>query len=106
MSLKHTLLGSQTALCLATLLAACSQQLTPAAAHAYPEPHSTGAKVLKDKCAGCHAAPLPSTHTAQEWQAVLFRMQNHRIMNGLAPLSETENAALLSYLQRHAEVRS
>ncbi len=39
-----------------------------------PHPGSPGANLLQSYCAQCHALPGPGRHTADEWQAVLDRM--------------------------------
>jgi cytochrome c5 len=47
-----------------------------------PDADSRGATVLTLYCAQCHALPTPTMHTAEEWKAVLHRMQNYINSNG------------------------
>ncbi len=42
---------------------------------ALPDPNSRGATMLTLYCVQCHDLPSPSMHTAQEWQAVVDRME-------------------------------
>ncbi len=73
-----------------------------------PEPESRGAKALGLYCVQCHELPIPSMHTAQEWEAILARMRGHMddrsgglIVRLLRP-SEQEEGALAEYLSSHA----
>jgi len=87
------------------LLSACSRDTVTQAPPVYPDPTSTGAKLLAEKCTGCHAPPLPGAHTAREWPGVVFRMQNHRVMTSLKPLTDAEVGQLVEYLQKHAHAQ-
>lgn len=86
---------------IACFLTACSNEIskTPLV---YPEPNSAGARLLKEKCTGCHVPPLPSAHAAEEWSSVVFRMQNHRITRGLGPIGDSERQQLVAYLKKYA----
>ncbi|MCO6412825.1 MAG: hypothetical protein J5I92_08785 [Thiogranum sp.] len=42
--------------------------------NALPHPQSRGAGLLQTYCTQCHALPGPGRHTADEWQAVLDKM--------------------------------
>jgi len=69
----------------------------------YPEQQSQGFKVFSKQCSSCHRPPMPSTHTAHEWEMVLFRMQKHRQQRGLTVLNEIEKKDILAYLKRHSQ---
>jgi len=68
----------------------------------YPEPGSSGARVLLEKCGICHAAPMPSSHGANIWPGILQRMQMRMTSKAQQTLSPEEAGILLEYLQRHA----
>lgn len=72
-------------------------------AQALPEPDSVGARLLNEKCSGCHAPPHPNTHTAMEWAGVIGRMQNYRIIRGHGAIEQPEQQRLLEYLQAYAK---
>lgn len=79
-----------------------------------PEPRSKGARLLGRYCVQCHNLPGPGRHTAQEWPAVVHRMnQRMQMMSGhgmmgmmmgqVAAPSERELQSILDYLQAHAQ---
>jgi len=73
-----------------------------------PEPESEGVKLLSTYCTQCHDLPAPGLHTADEWPAVVQRMNSRmQIMadrgmmhNARAP-SKAEIESILAYLQKH-----
>lgn len=67
-----------------------------------PEPDSDGAKLMLSYCADCHGAPQPSTHAADEWENIVQRMQDHRVMKAMPDLDAVEKSTLLSYLTKYA----
>lgn len=78
----------------AGLLAGCEPRL--------PEPDSPGARVLAERCAGCHRTYAPGTMTAGMWDYQLARMRQLYAQRGLPWLTPAEEAALRAYLARHA----
>jgi cytochrome c5 len=91
---------------LAALLAGCEMPKGGVSKVVLPEPESAGAKVMKEGCSSCHAAPSPAVHTAEEWPNTLYRMQEHRRMNGYALITPEQLGVLLEYLQRHSQNQS
>lgn len=81
--------------------AACTDNL-PQEARELPDATSPGARLLVDKCTGCHGAPHPDVHPIDNWKAVLHRMQNRMTMKAHEPLTQEEFATLLEYLQHYA----
>ena len=75
-----------------------------------PQPHSEGARLMQHYCTQCHGLPGPGLHTAAEWPAVMARMAARaRIMSdqdmmGIQAPSAKEQATLLAYLQKHAQI--
>ena len=75
-----------------------------------PQPHSEGARLMQHYCTQCHGLPGPGLHTAAEWPAVVARMvARARIMSdqdmmGIQAPSAKEQATLLAYLQKHAQM--
>jgi len=72
-----------------------------------PEPQSKGARLLARYCAQCHKLPGPGRHTADEWPAVIERMDSRmamhsRMMGGIVVPSRTKQAIILAYLKTHA----
>lgn len=85
------------------LLVACNGGDEPRVSEIdYPEPASHGAELYRDFCGGCHAPPSPASHPAAEWPNIVFRMEQHRVSQSLAPMNEAQRKELIAYLQRHA----
>ncbi len=76
-----------------------------------PESQSQGALLLVRYCSQCHNLPGPGTHTAEEWPAVVERMNlRMQMMSGpdmmgmmVESPNESELQAILRYLQEHAQ---
>jgi cytochrome c5 len=76
-----------------------------------PESQSQGALLLARYCSQCHNLPGPGTHTAEEWPAVVERMnQRMQMMSGpdmmgmmVESPDESELQAILRYLQEYAQ---
>ncbi len=76
-----------------------------------PELHSEGAHLLQVFCTQCHGLPGPGMHTAEDWPAVVKRMNMRMQMMGRMGMmtgrieapSERELDVILDYLQRHAQ---
>ncbi len=76
-----------------------------------PEPQSQGALLLARYCSQCHNLPGPGTHTAEEWPAVVERMNRRmQMMSGpdmmgmmVESPDESELQAILRYLQEYAQ---
>jgi hypothetical protein len=83
-------------------LVACSQPPPPEQQRALPEPDSVSAKLYVANCSECHAAPHPDAHPANEWQNIIYRMQNYRVTKGHGAIPEPEVRRILSYLKQHA----
>ncbi|HGX93742.1 MAG TPA: hypothetical protein ENK35_10550 [Candidatus Tenderia sp.] len=78
----------------------------PSAEHAKVElvdPDSPGAQLLQEYCSDCHAPPPPSTHLADEWDNVVYRMQERRRMKAYSMMDEEQLAVLMSYLKQYAK---
>lgn len=90
--------------CDATTPPPASPPSTPtlAAMPPLPEPNSSGARLVTEKCGACHVPPRPTAHVAQDWPHTVRRMQNHRVSLGKGALTEDEMAQIIAYLQRHA----
>ena len=76
-----------------------------------PDPASIEAGLLVRYCAQCHNLPSPATHSAEEWTAVVDRMDRlmssvegmgRREMMRIKRPTEDERKRLLRYLQAHA----
>lgn len=91
------------AVVLLALVTGCDLPQGGASKVVLPEPESVGAKVMKANCSSCHAAPSPAVHTAEEWPNTLYRMQEHRRMNGYALITPEQLEPLLDYLKRHSK---
>ena len=87
------------------VLAGCSHKTSNAVAvvgAGYPDPESVGALVFKQRCADCHVPPPPASRKAHDWPQIVGRMQNHRIMNNFAPITNDEMRQILDYLQKYS----
>lgn len=79
-----------------------------------PDPQSTGAQLLGQYCAQCHDLPGPGMHTANEWPAVVERMDQRmqmmsgrsmmRMMHDIKAPTDNEQQTLVAYLQQHAQM--
>jgi mono/diheme cytochrome c family protein len=77
---------------------------------ALPEPASRGAQLLQQYCVQCHALTGPGRHTAEEWPAVLERMnmlmdvsRRFRGLMGSIRMPAAEELRMLGeYLASHA----
>lgn len=75
-----------------------------------PEPHSRGARLLQQYCVQCHQLTGPGRHTAEEWPAVLERMNMlmdvsrrfRGLMGSIRMPDSDELRALGDYLAAHA----
>lgn len=76
-----------------------------------PESQSQGALLLARYCSQCHNLPGPGRHTAEEWPAVVERMNlRMQMMSGpdmmgmmIDSPDESELQVILRYLQEHAQ---
>jgi len=84
------------------LLVSCSNEHQQVSL-SYPDADSEPAMLYLSKCGDCHAAPLPTAHTAKMWVSVVNRMQFRMISKKVFPLNEKEQASILQYLQTHAK---
>ena len=69
----------------------------------YPDKDTPQAQLYVEKCGQCHAAPLPSVHSANIWPSVLDRMQMRMKTKQVVPLTRDEMSIILGYLQQHAQ---
>lgn len=100
--LSWLLYMSSMAVCLISLTA-CGVDNSPAQASDYPEYTSERASLYLSKCSLCHAAPLPSSHTAVIWPRVVERMQIRMIDKSIPPLDQQELQIIEGYLQQFAK---
>ncbi len=73
-----------------------------------PEPESIGAKAVTEYCTPCHALPAPGMHTAEEWPAIVgrmnMRMQMMDGMMGIDALDQKDLMAVIDYLQSNSQL--
>ena len=67
-----------------------------------PDPESPGAKVLVERCGGCHRPYAPQTMTLPMWQYQMERMRGVFAQKGVPWLSPEEEMLLRQYLARYA----
>lgn len=60
---------------------------------------------LVHRCGTCHSTPSPKIRNASEWKYVFSRMGKHMREAGLIPLSQEDQALILTFLQKHAAPR-
>lgn len=68
-----------------------------------PNPKTTGAQAFSKNCSQCHALPSPSTHTAQEWPAVIDRMKAYMSAQNASEFDKDELEELTEYLTKDKE---
>jgi hypothetical protein len=69
---------------------------------ALPEPDAPGARVLRERCGGCHRVYAPGTMTVEMWKVQVARMQALFAQKGIPPLTPDEERVLMGYLAAHA----
>jgi hypothetical protein len=69
---------------------------------ALPDPDAPGARVLRERCAGCHRVYAPGTMTVAMWEVQLERMRDLFARRGIPWLTRVEEQALREYLAAHA----
>lgn len=73
-----------------------------------PEPESIGAKAVTEYCTQCHALPAPGMHTAEEWPAIVgrmnMRMQMMDGMMGIDAPDQKDMTTVIDYLQTNAQL--
>ena len=69
---------------------------------ALPDPQARGARVLRERCAGCHRLYAPGSMTLAMWQVQMGRMREEFARRGMPWLEPEEERALLVYLAAHA----
>jgi hypothetical protein len=79
-----------------------------------PDLSTPDGRVFAQRCAACHLQPFgehgvthgvpdPRFQTVPEWEKELARMKGLMREKGLLPLTESERAAIMRYLSRHAK---
>jgi len=69
----------------------------------YPEHESEAAVLYISKCSGCHAAPLPKIHEADQWPGIVRRMEMRMANKAIPAPSASDTAVIVEYLQAHAK---
>ena len=69
---------------------------------ALPDPDNAGARVLRDRCGGCHRVYAPGTMTLEMWNLQVGRMHELFARRGIPWLTPEEERALQDYLAAHA----
>lgn len=88
-------------LSLSIIGAGCTQDADPADGGAAQRAAEEAGPVAR-YCSGCHAPPRGRAHTAEEWPAVVSRMQQRRVSRGLAPIPSEDLERITEYLQQRA----
>lgn len=71
-------------------------------ARALPDADSPGARLYQARCGTCHPLHEPRSLTAAMWEIQVRKMRETMRRRGAEPLTEDEEAVLLSYLRAHA----
>jgi Dihaem cytochrome c len=67
-----------------------------------PDAESPGARVLAERCGGCHRVYAPGLMTADMWRYQVERMRALFAQRGIPWLPPDDERALLDYLAAHA----
>lgn len=79
-----------------TLLEYLTANALPVAASLPP---GTGRETFRQVCSQCHALPDPRMHLASDWPTVFLRMRQNMERMEVAPPSQEQTTALLTYLE-------
>ena len=69
---------------------------------ALPDPEAPGARVLRERCVGCHRLYAPGSMTLEMWKVQTGRLREEFARRGMPWLVPDEERALLDYLAAHA----
>jgi len=69
----------------------------------YPDHQSEAAVLYISNCSGCHAAPLPKIHEADQWPGIVRRMEMRMANKAIQAPSAEDTAIIVGYLQTHAK---
>jgi hypothetical protein len=76
------------------------------------DPRSLGADttspayhLVLHRCGACHLPPDPAQLEANQWEAVVIRMERLTEDAGILPVAPRDRDAILSFLLRHAKDR-
>jgi mono/diheme cytochrome c family protein len=61
-----------------------------------------GYHAFRMRCQACHELPSPSAHPASLWEGIVGRMRTNALNAGLMPMTQDEEAKVVSFLQKHA----
>jgi len=67
-----------------------------------PDPESPGARVLAQRCGGCHRVYPPGSMTADMWRYQIDRMRGLFAERRIPWLAPNDERALVDYLVAHA----
>lgn len=67
-----------------------------------PDLNTPDGRVYAAQCAKCHGLPEPRFRTITEWKPIVVGMADKIRQKGLPPLTIPERAAILRFLERHA----
>jgi len=67
-----------------------------------PDADAPGARVLRERCVGCHRLYAPGSMTLAMWKVQTGRMREEFARRGMPWLPPDEERALLDYLAAHA----
>jgi len=67
-----------------------------------PDPDAPGARVLRERCVGCHRLSAPASMTLAMWKVQIARMREEFARRGMPWLAPDEERALVDYLAAHA----
>lgn len=79
-----------------------SMAVAAGCARTLPDPDSPGAQLYQARCGTCHPLHEPRSLTAAMWEIQVQKMRETMRRRGARPLTEHEEALLLSYLRAHA----
>ena len=76
--------------------------LTAGCGPTLPDADAPGARVLRERCVGCHRLYAPGSMTLAMWKVQTGRMREEFARRGIPWLAPDEEHALLDYLAAHA----
>ena len=76
--------------------------LKPISPNALRSPNSSGALAFRNSCSECHALPNPKLHSAEDWSAVVRKMQSYAKQMGKKEITSQQAKESTSSLASHA----
>lgn len=74
----------------------------PPARESAPDTGSEGARLYRERCAGCHPLPQPERFMKDDWDKLMDDMEKEMEKKDMTPLTPYERSTILDFLRRRS----